>query len=301
MTSWEFAQNVILFSLARDAKSDMSTTTMTTRKMALCSTIAAYRSIRAISYGSTRQNHCRYSNCSFLNASKSCQYYSKLLLHEDGANTITPLPRLLLSCRRWKTTKPPISNNNDFIIDPFVSRHLSRLDIPIKLHKSIVEVLQPVYGTPLTVSHLQAFGPTGLKALATSLQEYSIPNEENDALVVPITIEIPHHSTHYTLEWNSKKSLLQFIKSNADMFGEYMEGTCGGNMSCCTCHVYLSQSLYDTMEEPTEAELDMLDLAFDPKPTSRLACQVYANEKMMQLKPNERIVTIPEHVVDLWS
>jgi hypothetical protein len=25
------------------------------------------------------------------------------------------------------------------------------------------------------------------------------------------------------------------------LLGEYMEGTCGGSMSCCTCHVYLKR------------------------------------------------------------
>ena len=38
--------------------------------------------------------------------------------------------------------------------------------------------------------------------------------------------------------------------------------------------MYLPQDLYDSITEPDEDELDMLDLAIAVKDTSRLGCQI---------------------------
>lgn len=56
--------------------------------------------------------------------------------------------------------------------------------------------------------------------------------------------------------------------------GVVIEAACAGSCACSTCHVYLDETTYDALPEPSDAELDMLDLAFMPEPTSRLACQV---------------------------
>ena len=47
---------------------------------------------------------------------------------------------------------------------------------------------------------------------------------------------------------------------------------CGGNCACSTCHVYVKEG-YDSLSEQQEAEEDILDKAFDVRPTSRLSCQ----------------------------
>ena len=46
-----------------------------------------------------------------------------------------------------------------------------------------------------------------------------------------------------------------------------VEGACGGECCCSTCHVYLTKDVYDRMPEPDEDELDMLDLAIDVEDT----------------------------------
>ena len=53
-----------------------------------------------------------------------------------------------------------------------------------------------------------------------------------------------------------------------------LEGACGGELACSTCHVVLEQKLYDQLEEKSEEEEDMLDLAFELEDTSRLGCQL---------------------------
>ena len=47
---------------------------------------------------------------------------------------------------------------------------------------------------------------------------------------------------------------------------------CGGNCACSTCHVYVKEGC-DSLSEQEEGEEDILDKAFDVRPTSRLSCQ----------------------------
>ena len=42
-----------------------------------------------------------------------------------------------------------------------------------------------------------------------------------------------------------------------------LEGACGGELACSTCHLIFEQSVYDTLPEKEEEEDDMLDLAFE--------------------------------------
>ncbi len=53
-----------------------------------------------------------------------------------------------------------------------------------------------------------------------------------------------------------------------------LEGACDGACACSTCHIILDETVYDALPPPSEAEEDMLDLAFGLTETSRLGCQV---------------------------
>ncbi|KAH9316738.1 hypothetical protein KI387_025365, partial [Taxus chinensis] len=56
-----------------------------------------------------------------------------------------------------------------------------------------------------------------------------------------------------------------------------LEGACEGSLACSTCHVIvMDENIYSKLEEPTDEENDMLDLAFGLTETSRLGCQVIA-------------------------
>mmetsp|Transcript_9795 Transcript_9795/g.19110 ORF Transcript_9795/g.19110 Transcript_9795/m.19110 type:complete len:201 (-) Transcript_9795:98-700(-) len=59
-----------------------------------------------------------------------------------------------------------------------------------------------------------------------------------------------------------------------------LEGACECSLACSTCHVVLEGHLFDTLEEPTDDENDMLDLAFGLTETSRLGCQIIVTEEM---------------------
>ena len=67
-----------------------------------------------------------------------------------------------------------------------------------------------------------------------------------------------------------------------------IEGTCGGSISCCTCHVVIEKSWFSKVGPANPDEEDMLDLAVDLQPTSRLGCQIEVTPEL-----NGLIVNIP--------
>ena len=59
-----------------------------------------------------------------------------------------------------------------------------------------------------------------------------------------------------------------------------IEGACDGSMACSTCHVVVDPSWFEKLEDATEDEEDMLDLAFGLTATSRLGCQIVMTEDL---------------------
>jgi 2Fe-2S ferredoxin len=49
---------------------------------------------------------------------------------------------------------------------------------------------------------------------------------------------------------------------------------CGGACACATCHIYVTEGWYEKLSPPSDAEIDMLDMALAVEPTSRLSCQI---------------------------
>jgi ferredoxin, 2Fe-2S len=68
-----------------------------------------------------------------------------------------------------------------------------------------------------------------------------------------------------------------------------VEGACEGSLACSTCHVIVDAEDFERLEEPTEDEEDMLDLAFGLTRTSRLGCQIIVTEELDGLT-----VTLPQ-------
>ena len=67
-----------------------------------------------------------------------------------------------------------------------------------------------------------------------------------------------------------------------------IEAECGGACACATCHVYVDDAWKDATGEPQQMEEDMLDFAFDVRPTSRLSCQIKVKPELDGL-----VVAIP--------
>ena len=59
-----------------------------------------------------------------------------------------------------------------------------------------------------------------------------------------------------------------------------LEGACEGSLACSTCHVVVADEWFDKLDEATEEEEDMLDLAFGLTHTSRLGCQIKMTDEL---------------------
>mgnify|MGYP001432110478 CR=1 FL=1 len=67
-----------------------------------------------------------------------------------------------------------------------------------------------------------------------------------------------------------------------------IDADCGGSMACATCHVYVEEKWFNKIPKATEAEVDMIDMAYEPKKNSRLSCQLIVSKELDGL-----IVTTP--------
>lgn len=68
-----------------------------------------------------------------------------------------------------------------------------------------------------------------------------------------------------------------------------IEAECGGACACATCHVYVDEAWAPKLTPAQQMEEDMLDFAFDVRPTSRLSCQIRVKPELDGL-----VVTTPE-------
>ena len=68
-----------------------------------------------------------------------------------------------------------------------------------------------------------------------------------------------------------------------------IEAECGGACACATCHVYVEEDWRAKTGEPQEMEEDMLDFAFDVRPSSRLSCQIKVTDELDGV-----VVRVPE-------
>ena len=67
-----------------------------------------------------------------------------------------------------------------------------------------------------------------------------------------------------------------------------IDADCGGSMACATCHVYVEEKWFNKLPKAEEAEIDMIDMAHEPKKNSRLSCQLIVSDELEGL-----IVTTP--------
>ena len=89
-----------------------------------------------------------------------------------------------------------------------------------------------------------------------------------------------------TIEVENGLSVMEGAIQN-DITG--IDADCGGSMACATCHVYVEENWLSKLPKAEVAEVDMIDMAFEPKKNSRLSCQIIINDELDGL-----VVTTPE-------
>lgn len=73
--------------------------------------------------------------------------------------------------------------------------------------------------------------------------------------------------------------------------GIEIEHACEKSCACTTCHVILRKG-YDSLNQPSEMEEDLLDKAWGLEPTSRLSCQAVVDDE-------DLIVEIPKYTINM--
>jgi ferredoxin, 2Fe-2S len=68
-----------------------------------------------------------------------------------------------------------------------------------------------------------------------------------------------------------------------------IEAECGGACACATCHVYVDEAWMEKAGTASAMEQDMLDFAYDVRPTSRLSCQIKVTDEL-----DGMVVTTPD-------
>jgi 2Fe-2S ferredoxin len=57
-------------------------------------------------------------------------------------------------------------------------------------------------------------------------------------------------------------------------------GECGGVMSCGTCHCYVDENWQEKTGTASAIEQEIIEGSTDPKPNSRLSCQIEVTEEL---------------------
>ncbi len=97
---------------------------------------------------------------------------------------------------------------------------------------------------------------------------------------------IDHAGKQKTVDAEDGSTVMETAIRN-DIAG--IEAECGGSCSCATCHVYVDEAWADKLPKAGPLEEDMLDFAYDVRPTSRLSCQIVVKAELDGLT-----VTTPE-------
>ena len=72
-----------------------------------------------------------------------------------------------------------------------------------------------------------------------------------------------------------------------------IEHACEKSCACTTCHVYVRKG-FDSLEESSENEDDMLDKAWGLEPESRLSCQTVTGKE-------DLVIEIPKYTINMVS
>lgn len=103
---------------------------------------------------------------------------------------------------------------------------------------------------------------------------------------MPVITFIESDSTKHEVDIEIGRSLMEGA-TQAGIDGIVAE--CGGSCSCATCHCYIGEEWMEKVGQAEPLEADMLEMAVDPGPNSRLSCQVKVTEDLQGLT-----VRVPE-------
>lgn len=120
----------------------------------------------------------------------------------------------------------------------------------------------------------QAVAPSAGGARRTFLASFPVAHGDDSHLhgapKVGVVFEMLGSGETFAVQGRLGESILRVAQHG----GVDLEGACECSVACSTCHVVLEAEHWDGLDEATEEEDDMLDMAFGLTDTSRLGCQV---------------------------
>jgi ferredoxin, 2Fe-2S len=94
---------------------------------------------------------------------------------------------------------------------------------------------------------------------------------------MPKITYVEHDGTSHTVDAEVGATVMETAIRNS-IGGIVAE--CGGSCTCATCLVHVDETWFDRLAPRSAGEEDMLDFAYEVKPTSRLSCQIFVDEKL---------------------
>jgi len=109
----------------------------------------------------------------------------------------------------------------------------------------------------------------------SDVQELSRSSADNKTM--PKITFIEHDGTVHTVEAEIGSTVMETAQRNSVTS---IVAECGGSCTCATCLVHVDEKWSEVVGKPSAEEEDMLDFAFEVKPTSRLSCQIKVTEAL---------------------
>lgn len=145
---------------------------------------------------------------------------------------------------------------------------------------ALMSVLRSLGGTG------SADSEDGLISLGLSVQRELALREGKKR--IEFHVSVPHRKDEFACVGFEGQTIKDFVLDGSgqgsDRLGEYVECACSGVMACSTCHVIVQEDWFERVGRPSEAEMDMLELAFGETETSRLGCQVTLTESLCGMR-----------------
>ena len=109
----------------------------------------------------------------------------------------------------------------------------------------------------------------------SDVQELSRSNADNKTM--PKITFIEHDGTVHTVKAEIDSTVMETAQRNSVTS---IVAECGGSCTCATCLVHVDEKWSEVVGKRSAEEEDMLDFAFEVKPTSRLSCQIKVTEAL---------------------
>ena len=213
--------------------------------------------------------------------------FAGVLEHSGGSN----IPAKASSC--------PLEAGRAFIVERGYSPEVARgiVESMVKpgtgiTKSTVMPMLQNLAG------HYDIGEDNGLEAMAKAIEQ-EMARLAGKQLVM-VNVRPPKRRAPFTFQAYDGMNLKEVAEhgehEGALVLGEYLECACDGIMACSTCHVVVDPAWFARVGKPSESELDMLDLAFDPQETSRLGCQIVLTPELDGL-----IIEIPSDANNLFD